>query len=616
VSREVYWSGDDPLDSLFDEWTFKSLTAAPSADTPPAAPASPLAWLRELFPTYVPHPFAERHIAFWDWVWAIEAGVATDPFVGIWPRGGAKSTSAELAVPALGCRGKRKYVVYVRQTQEKADDSVQNIATMLESPSVQTYYPAHADRLVGKYGTVRAWRRNRLRTRGGLTVDAFGLDVGLRGAKIDEDRPDLIILDDIDDKLDTPATTGKKITIITTSILPAMAEGGTTLAIQNLIIPDGVFTRMVDGRADYLARRIVSGPHPAVENLRTEKRVDVQSGATIHVITGGTPTWAGQTLATCQRQIELWGLAAFKKEAQHEVTDRAEGLVLRFDRRRHLDDCSDDRARALTRLGQVFGGIDYGAWRFAFVLFAVDENGVPHQLAEYFAQKGPDQNHDTHARAIDAILKHYRVKETEDLKKPRRVKLWADAANPSDTTELNRAFKRLGTPYRVMSVAQENKIRKASVERLNDLLDRTVVRFRRGVQQWIAPIVARALGKLPQDYLTWQLGFNAASSGTPIDGSRLLWELEHWSYPIPQEGKAQDQDPDDHTADGADCIAAARYAIMSWWRPGKESPAEEEVSAFAPDVLKASYEATYRWGARQKRRREQAPLIDEMFGDS
>jgi hypothetical protein len=44
----------------------------------------------------------------------------------------------------------------------------------------------------------------------------------------------------------------------------------------------------------------------------------------------------------------------------------------------------------------------------------------------------------------------------------------------------------------------------------------------------------------------------------------------HWGYPVPKEGEAQEQDPDDNTADGADLIAADRYAIMSHLRPGKE----------------------------------------------
>jgi hypothetical protein len=43
---------------------------------------------------------------------------------------------------------------------------------------------------------------------------------------------------------------------------------------------------------------------------------------------------------------------------------------------------------------------------------------------------------------------------------------------------------------------------------------------------------------------------------------------------VPKEGQAQDQDPDDHTADGADLIAADRYGVMSWWKAAKQ-PTDE-----------------------------------------
>lgn len=571
------------------------------------APADPIAWLKKLFPRYVRAPFAQRHLDFWLWVWSIELDGTADPFVAVWPRGGAKSTSAELAATALGCRGRRRYALYVRQIQDKADDSVANIAALLEGDAVALHYPQHADRLLNKFGSAKAWRRNRLRTAGGLTIDALGLDTAARGAKIDEQRPDLIILDDIDDKLDTLTTTAKKTAIITTSILPAGAPNVVVLPIQNLIIGDGFFTKMVDGRADYLARRIVSGPHPAVEGLETKKQLDERSGATRHIIVQGRATWEGQNLATCQKQIDDWGISAFRKEAQHEVTERAEGLALRFEKRRHLEDLDDARCRELVKLGSCFGGVDFGAWRFAFVFRAADLLGVPHMIAEYFAQKGPEQNHDTHAKAIHAILTHYGCTH--------KVKLWGDAANPSDITELNRAFKRIHSPYRVTAVAQENKIRKASVERLNDMLDRTVLKYRRSVRQAIAEVLAKVnwaepgqkdLYKPATDFTTWQLGYNAASSGTPMEGSRLVWEMEHWAYPVPQEGKAQEQDPDDHTADGADEIAADRYANMSWWRPGKE-PEQEERSAFHPSVLKEDAERSRRYTHRAHRRKTYRP---------
>ena len=262
-------------------------------------------WLTTLFPRYV-GDFAPHHREMWQWAWSIRRGKSPRPFVAVWPRGGGKSTSAELASVLVGARKQRKYVLYVRSTQEQADTTISNISAMLESPTVEAYYPELGQRMVGKYGNSKGWRRNRLRTSAGLTIDGIGLDTAARGARVDEDRPDLIIFDDIDEKHDSSQKTKKKIEIITTSLLPAGSADAAVLCIQNLIIPNGVFSQLVDGRADFLHNRIVSGPHPAVDGLTYEQRPE---GG--FVITGGTPLWSGQDLAVCQRQINDWGVAAF-----------------------------------------------------------------------------------------------------------------------------------------------------------------------------------------------------------------------------------------------------------------------------------------------------------------
>lgn len=521
-------------------------------------------WLYGMYPAHVRGGFAPRHSDLWEWVDAIHLDTAPDPFVGIWPRGGGKSTSAELATAKLGLTARRRYVLYVRETQEQADKSVANVAALLESDTVERHYPAHAERMVGKFGESKGWRRNRLRTAGGFTVDALGLDTASRGVKVEDQRPDLIVLDDIDDKHDTAATTARKIATITTSILPAGATNVAVLAIQNLIIPDGVFTRLVDGRADFLARRIVSGPHPAVEGLTWDLVEDPESGAKRAVITGGTATWEGQSLTICQHTIDTIGLAAFLKEAQHEVTDRTEGLALRFDETRHLEDLTDERCRELVAMGQAFAGIDFGAWRFAFVFRAVDTGGVIHEVAEYFSQR---EELEPRAKAIHALLSYYDA--------PSGTRIYGDAANPQDIMELNRAFTRIESPYRVRAVAGENKIRKTAVDRMNDNLLRDALRYRRGVSTHVQQALSIQWKALefdgsPPDVRTWRLGYNASSAGTAMEGSRLLYEVKHWGYPVPKEGEAQRQDPDDHTADGADLIAADRYALMSYWKPARE----------------------------------------------
>lgn len=286
----------------------------------------PVPWLRAMFPGYCLAPFAAHHEDLWAWVWDLQAGVRPPVAkVCVWPRGGAKSTSAELAVAAVGARRTRRYVLYVCDTQDQADDHVANIAGLLESDTVAQRYPALGRRRVGKYGNSRGWRRNRLVTDDGLVVDAIGLDTAARGIKFDQDRPDLLVLDDIDVEGDTPATTATKVERITKKLLPAGATSLAVLAIQNLVTADGVFAQLVDGRADFLANRSVSGPVPAVEGLVVEPALQ-PDGSTRWTIVAGTPMWEGQDLATCQAQIDDWGISSFRAEAQHEVSAPPGGM--------------------------------------------------------------------------------------------------------------------------------------------------------------------------------------------------------------------------------------------------------------------------------------------------
>ena len=168
-------------------------------------------WVSAMFPSYVRDGFAPRHDEFWDWAWAIEPDVRPRPFIAVWPRGGAKSTTAELVTTMLATRGKRRYALYVCSAQDQADKHVSNMAAMLESIGVE--------RALNKYGSSKGWRRNRLRTSDGFTLDALGLDVAARGAKVDEWRPDVITFDDIDERGDSKAQTNQKEVAITQNIL-------------------------------------------------------------------------------------------------------------------------------------------------------------------------------------------------------------------------------------------------------------------------------------------------------------------------------------------------------------------------------------------------------------
>lgn len=300
-------------------------------------------WLRTLFPHMVSDargnfiPLAPHLKQYWEWVWSIRLGTKSPPLILILPRGGAKSTSAEMGVAAVAARRVRKYALYISGTQAQADDHVSNIGGLLESPKFGEIYPGIASRRVGKYGYSSGWNRQRLRTASGFTVDSIGLDTAARGVKLEETRPDFLILDDIDKEVDTPAATDKKIKLITTAMLPAGSRDAIVLGVQNLVIEDGIFSRLanepsISKKADFLQNRIVIGPLPAIKDavviVPNADNPDpyLASRAGKYTLISGTPIWAGQDMAKAQADIDEWGFTAWDTEAQQNVATPTGGL--------------------------------------------------------------------------------------------------------------------------------------------------------------------------------------------------------------------------------------------------------------------------------------------------
>lgn len=276
-------------------------------------------WIARYVPGYVTASMAERHVRVWDWFEALTPGVRPRARVEVWPRGGGKSSTIEMACAKLGSapQPRRRFVLYVSETQMQADAHVQAIGDILEDVGVS--------RALTKYKTSRGWTQQRLRASNGFNVQAFGLDAGLRGIKLDDARPDVIIFDDIDGRHDTAATVQKKIDTITTTILPAGSSDVAVIVVQNLVHEDSIVARLADGLADFLHDREPSTVEPAVEGLQIERQ-EQPDGSPRYVITAGTATWAGQSLATCEQQLNEWGVGAFRREAQHEVAEVEGGL--------------------------------------------------------------------------------------------------------------------------------------------------------------------------------------------------------------------------------------------------------------------------------------------------
>lgn len=260
--------------------------------------------------------------SFWGWLDGI-GDTAPDPYVAIWFRGSGKSTCAEMAVVTLGANRLRGYVLYISRTQPRADDHVQNIASMLESDVVANRWPELSTRALGKYGNVKGWRRNRLVTHGGLVVDALGLEVASRGLKIEFRRPDAAVLDDIDHHGDSTLEITKRLETISRGVLPALTSNAVICISQNLVHPDGVVAQIRDGRADFLQGAIMDGPIPAIGNFKVVTRPKSRENNELERLPSGEPTWregfGAQSILAEWRRI---GETSFRREMQHEVHSR------------------------------------------------------------------------------------------------------------------------------------------------------------------------------------------------------------------------------------------------------------------------------------------------------
>lgn len=294
-------------------------------DVPPPLPWRD--WLRRYFPRHTSKPFGQRHIDFWEWVTRLRRGERPPARVEVWPRGGAKSTTIELALTYLGAQDRpvRNYALYVSETQSQANKHVSSIAGNFERLGV--------GRATNQYGQARGWRRAEIRTSTGFNITAFGLDSGLRGVKLDEYRPDIIIFDDIDGRHDTPAAVQKKIDVITETILPAGSGDVAVVIVQNKVHKDSIVSKLADGTADFLYGRDEAVVEPAVRGLVYERTID-DDGKPRFRIVAGEPTWAGQDLQTCEDQLNDWGVVAFEREAQHNV-DLADGGL--WDKERDIE---------------------------------------------------------------------------------------------------------------------------------------------------------------------------------------------------------------------------------------------------------------------------------------
>jgi hypothetical protein len=266
-------------------------------------------WLATVRPDINQPLMASEHMRLWEWIDGIVPGTRPLPFLGVWPRGYGKTTTARLAMARTCVKLSRRFGLYVCATQVTANNHIISIRNQFERLGIQ--------RAENDYGVSLGWSAQRLTTQNGFTLVALGLDQSnIRGLNLHDLRPDLIVLDDIDDLKDTVEAAAKKLDIIVSTVIPAGSNDRAVLFVQNEIHANSVMAQMVSGEAGALRNRVLSKT-VAIEGLKIGRKPNPEPGGIdLLTIQEGRSTWPGKSLADWEADLNESTEDAFLRECQ------------------------------------------------------------------------------------------------------------------------------------------------------------------------------------------------------------------------------------------------------------------------------------------------------------
>jgi hypothetical protein len=224
-------------------------------------------WVKHFFSAQFSRPFTSYQKDFWNWELTVKPDEQARPRIECEPRGVGKSTSARAFVVKKLAQREKFYILYICATDNQGQKHFNAIRAMLEDEELLKAYP-HLRPQAQKHrpNVNKNWSSERIVTEAGQVVEFISLLSNARGFTTEQGkRPDLFVLDDIDDSKDSPHIVAKKLEILKYSVLPARADNTLILFVQNLIHRDSVCQQIRDQRADILSDRIFVGAFPLMK---------------------------------------------------------------------------------------------------------------------------------------------------------------------------------------------------------------------------------------------------------------------------------------------------------------------------------------------------------------
>lgn len=257
------------------------------------------------------------------------------------PRGEAKSTLVS-QIFTLWCviTGRKYYALIVMDSYDQAAVMLEAIKAELEAnPRLKQDFPKAC-------GQGRVWQQGVIVTAGGAKMQAAGSGKRLRGLRHGPYRPDLVVLDDLenDENVRSPEQRDKLESWLARSVLSlgAADDSMDVVLIGTILHYDSLLSRLLRNRlwCGRTFRAIVEWPQrldlwerweealrndgePAADAYYAERRAEMDAGAVV--------SWpAMRPLLTLMKKRVRDGRAAFDSEQQNDPVNDAEALFARL----------------------------------------------------------------------------------------------------------------------------------------------------------------------------------------------------------------------------------------------------------------------------------------------
>lgn len=215
--------------------------------------------------TYMPHYFKGKpsdSSLFHDWVFAnlvplIRQGKGHRLDLSA-PRGEGKSTLVTQALTLyVVCLGLKHFIPIVMDSGDQAATMLEAVKVELESnPRIKMDFPKAT-------GAGRVWNAGVILTANNIKIQAFGSGKKMRGIRHGAHRPDLVILDDIenDENVTNPKQRDKLLGWVTKTVMPlGQRDGSLDIVYLNTILHYDSVANRIHKRPDWISKKFKAIP--------------------------------------------------------------------------------------------------------------------------------------------------------------------------------------------------------------------------------------------------------------------------------------------------------------------------------------------------------------------